>query len=74
MKRVPVRSTAIRSAAYDRDSSVLEIEFITRLVYQYQRVPRALFRALMAAKSKGRFFNEKIKDHFAGRLISGHAA
>jgi len=70
MKRVPIRSTAIRSAAYSAEKHVLEIEFITRLVYQYQHVPRAIFRALMKAKSKGRYFNEKIRDHYVYRPVA----
>jgi hypothetical protein len=64
MKRVPVRSSVIRSAGYDCETATLEVEFRTGLVYQYRPVPRAKFNALMKAESKGRYFNANIRDHY----------
>jgi KTSC domain len=64
MKREPVRSSVIRSVGYDPKATTLEIEFTTKLVYDYFRVPRAKFNALISADSKGRFFNAHVRDHY----------
>jgi len=38
--------------------------------YDYFDVPPDLYRALLASGSKGRFFNARIRDHFAYRRRS----
>jgi hypothetical protein len=69
VKRAPVRSSVLRSIGYDHAKSVLEVEFVTRLVYRYLRVPHAKFRLLMNAESKGRYFNAHIRDHYDFQAI-----
>jgi hypothetical protein len=61
MKRTRVRSSMMVSVGYDADHSTLEIEFRTGHVYDYFAVPRAVFRALLDAPSKGRFFHDAIE-------------
>lgn len=63
MKRQVVSSSNIRSVGYDEASRVLEIEFAGG-IYRYQGVPREVFASLMAATSKGRYFNDHIKDRY----------
>jgi hypothetical protein len=65
MKRIPVRSSVLRSAGYNRSTSTLEIEFMTGLIYRYLRVPETKYDALMKASSKGRYFNSIIRDHYS---------
>lgn len=62
MRRRPLESGAIASAGYDRDLSVLELEFTSGEVYQYYAVPPSVHRALLEAESAGRFFREHIRD------------
>jgi hypothetical protein len=62
VKRIAVVSQAIKSVGYDAASETLHIEFTTRRVHQYARVPAAVHHALMLAPSKGAFFNEYIRD------------
>ena len=69
MKRIPVRSSVIRSVGYDSKNSTLEVEFMTRLVYHYLQVPRTKFKALLEASSKGRYFNYNIKDRYPFEMI-----
>jgi hypothetical protein len=57
-----VDSTSIASIGYERD--VLEVQFRNGAVYRYHGVPRAVFARLLAAESKGRFFNRRIRDAF----------
>jgi hypothetical protein len=63
--RRPVESSLIRSVGYDLASSVLEIEFLERhRLYQYFDVPLSVYSMLMAAESKGAYFNEHIRDMY----------
>jgi hypothetical protein len=60
MVRTSVVSSVIMSAGYDSERSVLEIEFRRGDVYEYFLVPESVFRALLAAPSKGRFLQREI--------------
>ncbi len=60
MKRTLVDSSMMASVGYDAKQATLEIEFCTGDVYEYFDVPRAVFRALLAASSKGRFFHAEL--------------
>lgn len=48
------------SVGYDAKQATPEIEFCSGDVYEYFDVPRAVFRALLAASSMGRFFHAEI--------------
>ena len=50
------------SVGYDPARKTLEIEFQTGDIYEYLDVPRDVFRALLDAGSKGRFFHAEIDD------------
>jgi len=52
------------SVGYSATRRVLEIEFQTGDVYQYLDVPPAVYRALLAAPSKGRFFHSNLDGVF----------
>ena len=64
MLRTPVTSSVIASVGYDSASSTLEVEFRTRRVYQYFRVPPAVHDALMRAQSIGEYFNRRIRNRY----------
>ncbi|MCB9528933.1 MAG: KTSC domain-containing protein [Myxococcales bacterium] len=64
MRRQPVSSSNLRSVGYDEGSETLEIEFHSGGVYRYRQVAQAVHDALLAADSKGRFFNAYIKDRY----------
>jgi hypothetical protein len=64
MRRVPVRSTTLRSAGYDAATRTFEAEFNTGLVYAYEDVPAELWQSFQATPSKGKFFNLLIRDRF----------
>jgi hypothetical protein len=56
-------STALSSqilvaAVYDSTQEQLQLEFCDGSRYTYSEVPSGLFRGLLAAPSKGRFFNQ----------------
>jgi hypothetical protein len=61
MTRQPVTSSNLRSVGYDRHTRTLEIEFVSSGVYQYFDVPPEVFEALMAAPSKGAYFEQGVR-------------
>ena len=66
--RHPVDSSLIKSAGYDRDTRVCEIEFVSKSgpgpVYRYHEMRQQDYDDFRAANSKGRFFLKKIKGKF----------
>jgi hypothetical protein len=69
MIRKEVISSELRSVGYKEETSMLEVEFRSGGVYRYFGVRRDLYLNLMAAESKGRFFNEWIRErHYYQRV------
>lgn len=64
MKHQPITSTTMLAAGYDNDQRLLEIVFHTGKVYRYRDVPQHIFVSLMQAESKGKYFNDYIRDVF----------
>jgi hypothetical protein len=62
--RHPIQSSVLRSIGYDGAHAVLEVEFVTKLVYRYHAVPQRAWRELMGAGSKGSYFNNHIRDKY----------
>ena len=73
MDRAPLDSTTLASAAYHPATRVLELEFRSGALYRYFSVPPSLYRDLLAADSKGRFFNRFIRDCFPYTLVATDA-
>ena len=65
MYRVSVESTTLSTISYDSRKRLLELEFADAAVYRYLDVPAAVHAELLAAPSKGRFFNLGIRGRFA---------
>ena len=61
MERTRVSSSNLRSVGYEASSSTLEIEFLDGGVYQYYSVPESRYSGLIAASSKGSYFDSYIK-------------
>lgn len=57
-------STVIRSFAYDRASSALDVTFLTGRRYRYFMVPPYIAQGLSEAFSKGRYFNARVRDRY----------
>ena len=64
MQRMLVISSMVRSVGYDERHSLLEIEFASGKIYQYEAVPEEAYRGLMSAGSKGHYFAEQIDGKF----------
>lgn len=69
MDRVPVESSSIASAGYSPEMGTLEVEYRNGSLYQYFAVPKSVFDALLAARSKGVFVSERIRGHYPYRRV-----
>ncbi len=69
MRVATVESTTLLTVSYDEARALLQLEFCSRAVYQYFSVPMAVHQSLLAAPSKGRYFNQAIRGRFPYRLI-----
>jgi len=70
MRVSAVESTTLVTVSYDDARELLQLEFCSRAVYQYFNVPAVVHQSLLAASSKGRYFNQAIRGRFPYRLIS----
>jgi hypothetical protein len=65
MARVELQSTSLNAATYqDHDGAVLELEFRSGAIYRYLGVPEPVYQGLLSAESKGRYFNQHIRNRF----------
>lgn len=67
---IPVDSSLIRSVTYG-DDATLTVHFHSGAVYRYFTVPRTILEALLAAPSKGAYFNRHIRDGFPCQRVGG---
>ena len=64
MLRVLVDSTTLASASHEAQSALLELQFRSGAVYQYFDVPDGVYQNLLAAPSKGAYFNKHIRGRY----------
>jgi len=61
---VPVNSTLLTGVGYDDSRFILELHFHDGSIYCYFDVPQAIHEDLLAAGSKGAYFNRQIRGRF----------
>ena len=66
-------SSVIKSFDYDEMRNELTVGLTTGRVYVYSLVPPAVAAEFKVAFSKGRFFNERIREKFPYRELKGGA-
>lgn len=64
MGRVDLQSTSLNAATYQDQSAFLELEFRGGVRYRYRGVPEKVYQELLSAESKGRYFNQHIRNRF----------
>ena len=62
-------SRVIRDFSYNVATRQLVVTFVTGRVYAYAGVPPEVHNAFRASGSKGRFFNQEIRDNYDCREI-----
>ena len=60
----PVRSSAIQAVGYDSASRWLRIRFAGGHEYDFYGVPPKAYDGLMSARSKGSYFNDRIRERY----------
>lgn len=60
-----VESTSIAAIGYDPNARFLEVRFHSGSLYRYEHVSIATWLEFSAAPSKGRYFNEAVRNEFA---------
>ena len=76
VSRIPheaITSTAIRSVGYSKHRHILEIEFVNGAVYRYLQVPLSVYRDLIAADSKARYYDRNIKGNYWSSKVRSRA-
>ena len=68
MIRETVSSSELRSIGYG-NTMILEVEFQNGGVYQYFEVPKGAHAELMSASSKGRYFNQNIRNVYRCKRV-----
>ena len=61
IKRVAFQSSALASVGYSKRLHALEIEFINGSIYRYLDVAPTIYRDLLNAPSKARFYDGNIR-------------
>jgi hypothetical protein len=69
MLATTVQSTTLITVAYASASQLLRLQFRSRAVYCYFGVPTRVYQELMAADSKGSYFNRHIRGRFPYRRL-----
>ena len=65
MERQFIKSSMIKSIGYDPNSSTLELEFNSGVVWQYFDFPESLWYEFESSESKGKFFHREIKNQYS---------
>ena len=69
MELTPVESSNIDSIGYDSDLKELVVKFKHAATYSYSGVEPNIFRELMSAESKGKFFSQNVKGIYEYRKV-----
>jgi len=65
MQREPAKSSNVKSVGYDPDRMLLEVEFRSGAVYQYQGVPASVWMEWKKMGFKGGWFTTNIRENYA---------
>jgi hypothetical protein len=67
--RISVASSVLASVQYSIDASLV-LQFRSGAIYRYFAVPETVFQALIAAESKGTYFNRNLRNRFPYQRIA----
>lgn len=70
--REPTESRAIAAIGYSKRLHALEIEFRNGAIYRYLDVPADVYRALLSADSKARFYDKQVRGHYRSLHVRPH--
>lgn len=62
-------SSVIAHFSYTPLTSILKITFVSGKVYNYEQVPPEVYEKLKSSDSKGKYFNQFIKNKFKFNMM-----
>ena len=65
MDMIRVSSSAIASVGYDPSLQRMQVKFNQGKTYSFCRVPQRIFDGLLAAGSKGSYYDSHIRDKYS---------
>ena len=65
IQRIPLVSSNLKACGYDKEASILFVQFQNGVTYAYEHVPEATFTELVNAPSPGKFFSACIRGRYA---------
>ena len=74
MRPVRLESTLLASARYDATRRQLDVHLRSGDVYRYFGVSTKFYQELLSADSKGRYFNQNIRNRFSYQNLSRPAS
>ena len=69
----PVVSAGIAAIGYSKRRHILEIEFVNGAVYRYIQVSPDVYRELMTAPSKARYYDRNVRGKYLSVRIRSRA-
>jgi hypothetical protein len=69
MHREPVSSSMIAAIGYSEEGGMLEVEFVSNRVCRYYGVSPDVYEDFRAARSKGTYFNRRIRDAYPWEYV-----
>jgi KTSC domain len=69
-----VESSSLAAVGFDASVNELTVSFRNGTVYRYFQVPSSVHRALLAAPSIGRTFNETVRDRYPNQRLRAEEA
>ncbi|MBJ7514766.1 MAG: KTSC domain-containing protein [Stenotrophomonas sp.] len=64
MEMIKVRSSAIAEIGYEPATMRMRIRFVEGHTYDFCRVPAHVYQGFYQSASKGRYYNENIRDRY----------
>lgn len=68
-KLTPIDSSMFEAQHYDPNTRQLTVRFKNGSLHQYSDVPAEKHAAFTGALSPGRYFNDRIRNQFAGKKV-----
>ncbi len=69
IQRKRVKSSRIASIGYDYPRRMLIVEFKRGALYRYDGIPGALYEDLMESKSKGAYFERRVRQDYTTKKV-----
>ena len=69
MNRKRIWASKLSAVGYQEDTQVLEIEFFDGAIYQYIKVPKHIYQALMRAPAQDIYFEQYVAGNYSEHYL-----